>query len=313
MTNTATLIEEIRSEHRERNYAMEQRKRIDLALGAYLRTTLGWHKDLPKAASDAIKAQVGDLLECGEKLAKEKPHALAKSPEFKRFEPVIQASLKSRSPWDSIEVSKTKSMENLARQLPVWTSFAEGVRGFGARSLAVIIGETGDLSNYANKGKLWKRMGLAVMGPGDGLHDVRQGGLMKTATKEAWIAHGYNKKRRSCSFVIGDVLVKQGEVYRQVYLDRKEYERKRALENGFKIAPSAKIPENRKAEYMSDGIIHRRAQRYMEKRLLKDLWQAWKRTVITVPSEAGPNPTSVSEITMLKTPLKKMKKELVKV
>ena len=29
---------------------------------------------------------------------------------------------------------------------------------------------------------------------------------------------------------------------------------------------------------MSDGHVHRRAQRYMEKRLLKDLWQAWKET-----------------------------------
>jgi len=125
-------------------------------------------------------------------------------------------------------------------------------------------------------------MGVAVL---DG---TRQGGLAKTAPKEAWIAHGYNRQRRSRMWNIGDALIKNGVLYRKVYLARKEYERKRAEANGLTVAPSAKIPKGRAAEFMSDGHIHRRAQRYMEKRLLRDLWQAWnhRKAIMPVPERA---------------------------
>lgn len=136
----------------------------------------------------------------------------------------------------------------------MWGSFAEGVRGFGAVSLAGIVGEAGDLSNYATKSKLWKRMGLAVI---DG---VRQGGLTKGASAEQWIAHGYSPIRRARMFVVGGCLVKNNRdgPYRRAYDQRKAYE-------------LAGDPD------MKPIIAHRRAQRYMEKRLLRDLWQAWRR------------------------------------
>lgn len=288
MTQTfAETIEAIRSENRERNFAMEQRKRIDLTLGAYLRTLLGWNPKLKKAESDKIKKYAKDLVLCGEKRAKKKPHELAESVDYKRFESVITASLLSRLPWNSIEDDRTKAMEKLAETLPVWNAFGKGIRGFGVRSLAVIVGEAGDLSNYANKGKLWKRMGLAVMGPGDGLNDVRQGGLKKgKARSEDWIAHGYNPTRRARMYVIGDSLLKQGTYYKKIYDDRKTYEQKRAVDNGLTIAPAAKIPKEKASEYISEGIIHLRSQRYMEKRLLKDLWQAWKKAAQSVPIAA---------------------------
>ena len=144
-----------------------------------------------------------------------------------------------------------KRLEKLAKELPVWP-WVESVRGFGAVSLAQIIGETGDLSNYDNPAKVWKRMGLAVMDDG-----TRQ---RRVAGADA-IAHGYVPRRRSVMFVIGDVLVKSnrdGE-YRTLYLSRKEYEREHHPE-------------------MTPMQLHRRAQRYMEKRLLRDLWRDWRVT-----------------------------------
>jgi hypothetical protein len=107
--------------------------------------------------------------------------------------------------------------------------------------------------------------------------DVRQGNPGKGASKDDWIAHGYNPSRRSAIWNIGDTMLKAqirkikddagedtGErtalgIYGEVYLARKQYE-------------LARNPE------MTPMQIHRRSQRYMEKRLLKNLWQAWRRT-----------------------------------
>lgn len=286
------VIDQIRAWHRKRNFAMETRKRADLALGSSLRSWLGWRKDLPDADRARIADQADKLIECGEKIAKGKPHELSDTEEFKEYEAIILVAVNSRAPTDAFEKIATKEMERLAGSLPVWSEFGEQIRGFGARSLAVIIGEAGDLSNYSTHSKLWKRMGLAVM---DG---VRQGGLRKAATKETWIAHGYSPVRRSRMFVIGDTLIKSNGngVYRSAYLARKQYERVRANDTGLVVAPAAKIPAKRKDEFMSDGHVHLRAQRYMEKRLLRDLWKAWRQAQIEVLEKDG-CPLPAAEIT----------------
>lgn len=269
-TSAAASLAEIRAWHRRRCFAMEQRKRVDLALGSFLRTQLGWRRDLPDDESARIKKLAAELIACGEKVAAGKSVEVPE--EFNEWATIILASLASRRPWDDVEDDACEAMERLASELPVWRSFGEPIRGFGARSLATIIGEAGDLSAYDDHSKLWKRMGLAVF---DG---VRQGGLLKSASKDDWIVHGYNRQRRSRMWNIGDALIKgNGDGrYRTAYLERKQYERDRAVSNGLIVAPAAKIPAKRKDEYMSDGHIHRRAQRYMEKRLLRDLWKAWR-------------------------------------
>jgi hypothetical protein len=222
----------------------------------------------------------------GEKVAKGKATGIGDSI-FGQWSTVILAAVHGRAHWDAIEATATKEMEQLASSLPVWAAFGEGVKGFGPRSLAVIVGEAGDIGSYATVAKLWKRMGLAVM------NGVRQGGLRKTASAEDWIAHGYSARRRSYMYVIGDVLVKNHGAYREIYLARKEYEREQAKARGLTVAPSAKIPEKRKAEFISDGHIHKRSQRYMEKRLLRDLWQAWRRAY-RVPETVAVTPAAIS-------------------
>ena len=237
MQHDATIAQ-IRALHRDRVYLMETRKILDLRLGALLRRALGWRKDLPEAERKKIANQAA---------------ALMKEPEGSELEEMIRLSLKAKEPFETKERELLKDMEKLADTLPVWCTFGEPIRGFGRGSLAVIVAEAGDLSNYADHSKLWKRMGLAVM---DG---VRQGGLPKGASKEDWIAHGYSPMRRSRMWNIGDALIKgnrEGK-YRTLYLQRKAYE-------------LAREPE------MQPIKAHRRAQRVMEKRLLKDLWRAWR-------------------------------------
>lgn len=261
--------------YRDRRFAMEQRKRSDLAIGAYLRSALGWRKDLPEAERKAI----------GIKAA-----AIAKAPAGTKWEAMILAQAESRKPYEAIEDTAKKEMEGIAKALPVWKSFGKDVRGFGAASLAAIIAEAGSLDNYATIPRLWKRMGLAVMG------DVRQGGLAKGAGAEAWIAHGYNPSRRSAMWNIGDTMLKAqvrrekdangedtgGRVslgkYGNLYLVRKQYE-------------IARNPE------IQPIVAHRRAQRVMEKRLLKDLWQAWRRgqsRSVERPSDLCPDAEAIA-------------------
>lgn len=142
-----------------------------------------------------------------------------------------------------------KQLEKLAKSLPVYATFTKPTKGLGAGGLALIIGETGDLSQYANPAKVWKRMGLAV------INGERQRRVAGNA--DAALLHGYSSHRRQIMWNIGDSMVKVGDTYRQVYLDRKEYEK-------------AKDPDATPMHH------HRRAQRYMEKRILRDLWRAWR-------------------------------------
>jgi hypothetical protein len=271
-------IADIRFFHRQRVFAMEQRKRSDLAIGSFLRTVLGWRLDLPSDERSAIAKRAAFIMSTVEAVLKQeakaedkrKPVEGADDPDVVLWRNVVAASVKGRASYDAVEATSEKEMIRLARTLPVWGDFAEGVRGFGALGLAIITAEAGDLAGYPKKGHLWKRMGVAQI---DG---VRQGGLSKSAPAEKWIEHGYNRQRRSRMFVIGDSLIKAQGPYREVYLARKTYEIAKAQEMGLTVAPAAKIPAKRKAEFISDGHIHRKAQRFMEQRLLRDLWQAWK-------------------------------------
>lgn len=147
----------------------------------------------------------------------------------------------------------------LARQLSVWP-WVEAIRGLGALGLAAIVGEAGDLGNYAGPQKLNKRLGLGVT---DGRADRRIAGKSE-ARKLLAIEMGYSPRRRSVMWTIGDALIKgnQDGRYRSFYLAEKE-----------RLA--AERTELRPFE------MHRMAQRAMEKGLLRDLWCAWNdRTVM---------------------------------
>lgn len=271
----ADLCALIRGHHRTRVYAMDQRRSMGNRLGGFLREQLGWRRDLPESERAAVAARAAALIAYGEKLDAGKVK-VGPPDGWAAWREIVLGSLLSRRAFDVIEHQATREMERLARELPVWEAFAAGIRGFGARSLAVIVAEAGPIGAYRDHSNLWKRMGLAVMQDGR-----RQGAPGEAASKADWIAHGYSARRRAAMFVIGECLVKANRddgPYRSLYLARKAYERERAEANGLIVAPASKIPAARKAEFMSDGQIDLRARRYMERRLLKHLWQAWRRS-----------------------------------
>lgn len=158
-----------------------------------------------------------------------------------------------------------RRLKNLGKKLPIWSNWGESICGFGEMGLAQIVGECGDLSNYDNPAKVWKRLGLAVI----------NGERQQKKSGSAALEHGYSPRRRSIMWNIGNALIKQQNRYRELYLRRKEYERERAEAEGKQVLPASKIKTSEKDQCMSEGHVHNRAKRYMEKRLLRDLWLAW--------------------------------------
>lgn len=249
LPDLAETIQVIRDLQIQRVHLIKQQIRQTNATGALIRRFCGWSPNLPekeRAAVNKRAARIIDAVENGEILDSEDGQIAAS------LGPIILTDAQMREPLDKMRLNIEKRMAKAVKALPVYP-WAEAVRGFGALGLAIIVGEALDLSRYGNPAKLWKRMGLGMVS------DRRQGNPGTDASADDWIAHAYNKRRRSSVWVLGDSLLKgnrDGE-YRALYLTRKAYEHERALE-------------------MSKMHAHRRAQRYMEKRLLRDLWRAWR-------------------------------------
>jgi hypothetical protein len=221
------------------------------ATGAYVRRALGFSTDQDEKAREKLRKQAATLIkeiETGDEPFTEDRVRNAVAP-------FVLAAKEARKPFEAMRKDIENAMRAEAQKLPVW-SWWGGIRGCGPLGLAIIIGETGDLSNYATVSRVWKRLGLAVIG------GKAQGRPGNGASAEDWISHGYNPRRRSALWTVGDSLIKGNETgkYRTLYLARKQIELDKATAEG---------------REMSDGHRHRRAQRYMEKTLIADLWANW--------------------------------------
>ena len=174
--------------------------------------------------------------------------------------------LEARAQMKARRLHEEKLLRKLARELPIW-DWAESVRGLGALGLTLLIGEIGDPGNYPSHRHVWKRMGVAVMDDGQRQRRVKGAEALR---------HGYSPRRRAILFRIGDAIKKQSAGhYREVYLERKAYERATAEAEGLTVCPASRIPKTDRERYRSLGWIDNRARRYMEKRLLADLWREW--------------------------------------
>ena len=163
---------------------------------------------------------------------------------------------------DAIRASRTAvedRMRTEVRGLRVWP-YAHAIVGMGPILLASLVGETGNLADYPTVSKVWKRLGLAVV---DGSRQRRVRGA------EALLQR-YSASRRSTVWVIGRSVLRNQSItkasplrkfttdatyYRRCYDSRKDYELSRGL---------------------TRGHAHNRAARYMEKKLVRDIWRAWR-------------------------------------
>lgn len=177
-------------------------------------------------------------------------------------EGIILATMKGVGAFDILLKPIQERMEQLAETLPV-AAFTKNIRGFGKTSqlfLGIIVGETGDLSNYANPAKVWRRFGCAPWTYNDKtlMGATWRSGREGKLPSEEWEKFGYSPRRRSIAYLIGEGLMKQnqGGSYRKRFDESK-----------------AKIKELH-PDY-SDQRCHRHGMLLAAKMLLRDLWVEW--------------------------------------
>jgi hypothetical protein len=224
---------------------------------------------------------------------------------------MIVASHDGLQAFEDIEAAKKREMLVLARKLPVaaWVQ-EEAQNGFGLPSLATLIGETGDLANYAGPAKLWRRMGCApwTWEKHKGQWKTRMGSTWRKYSqleslpkeeraklpKDEWHAYGYSPRRRSVSFLIGDNLMKGNFLGLDRGLETEEIdEDPEAWDAGDATDADdtaiVRIPGPYRARYDEAKLLaaqnhpdwskdhcHKHGILLAAKLLLKNLWVAWR-------------------------------------
>nr|WP_314074606.1 hypothetical protein [uncultured Roseococcus sp.] len=246
------IIDALISYQRQRQFCIISQSRIDRSCESLLARVLGFTAEMEATQRKAVYAKAAAFRRA---IEKGEPGA---SPELAPYSPLIQQSAASRAAWDILRRNTEKEMQAIARRLPAWT-WASGVLGLSAVGLASIIGETGDLANYATKERVWKRLGLAVI---DGISQQRRSGAEQAAL------HGFNPKRRAVVWNIGDVML------------RAQWRGARDDAPAHPIGPYGAVYGRRKAHTVNrEGWTpkHRDndARRVMTKALIEDLWRVW--------------------------------------
>jgi hypothetical protein len=234
--------------HKQRNAAMRTRIGLMHPFGALARQLVAQTIPDSDAKGDAVRDRGKAIVTA---ITKNKLTGLNESERMIAIvmRPVADRFIEAEKIFRAWQNELDRKILKLVVQLPVWSRFK--VRGFGPPSLALIVGEAGDLSNYANPAKLWKRFGLHVYKGKAASTWKRCGGI----TAEEFLQLGYVGTRNSVMYTIGGNLIRaKNPEYAKVYNDRKAYEK-------------ARDPKCR---------AHMRALRFMRKRLLRELWRAWR-------------------------------------
>ena len=214
-----------------------------------------------RARTDMVRAQqkltlqikaIGRRFCAGDKDAAQKLYtAHTKGEGLPAFALATAPLFAARLPLEEARKGYEKTLAKLGKQLPI-AHMADQIRGINHTTLATIVGECGDLSQYKSVAAVWKRAGLAVI----------DGGRQRRVAGDAALLHGYAPERRSVMWNVAAALFKAqstGEApgpYRLLYDERK------ALEL---------------AKELTAGHAHNRALRHITKRLLRDLTVEWRR------------------------------------
>jgi hypothetical protein len=257
------LLSTLRETHRRRVDLMRASTKLTLQIKAIARRMCGGDKD-----------------EANKRLLPAALDGKGDHPEKARFLEWCEPLLQARMVIEGHRKIEEKAIEKLAKQLPI-AGWISSVKGLGWLSVGGLVAEIGDPGMYANPAKIWKRMGLAVIG----------GGRQRKIAGDAALEHGYSPERRSLMWNIGSGLIKCQSEWRDLYLARMATEHAKAIDEGLVPATTGKatvdsweargLPPLTKVTKLTDecrgaGHMHNRSQRYMEKRLLREFWKAWR-------------------------------------
>jgi nitroreductase len=208
--NRPPICGAIQSLHREREFLKRVRIKIENARAAEIRSALGYHAGMKEKERATYVKRAEKLIRCilKGKDVPEEDRAVAA-----RWTAMIFLIEEGLAPFRRHESDLAKQMYDLASQLPI-ASWIDTVRGCDYVQLAMIIGETGDLANYSNVSKLWKRLGLMPFNGQMPKQWAIKGGL----TKEEWTKLGYSPRRRSIMHVCSVSLLMQNDgIFRDRY------------------------------------------------------------------------------------------------
>ena len=248
------LIAAIVLQHRTRVRWMKARNGLILQGKAYGRAYFDGDKKEGAAAFDRIRA--GKMKPGDEPLADLLVPFL---PAIEHFE----ASLKRTE----------RDLEKLAKKLPIM-SWLDTVKGFGAGSLAAIVGECGDIGAYRTVSGVWRRLGLAPYAKDGANHAgmtwrVEKWREAPALTKDEWSDFGYSGRRRSVAWNAGEPIAK----LQRTWVDKETGEVKKPADHYGLVLEEAK--EKALAKGWTPGHAEAHARRVMFKRVLRDLWVAW--------------------------------------
>lgn len=192
-------------------------------------------------------------------------HALYGSLEGRAIHPLRDVAravtcvlLKARHEIREGRLSIEGQLQRDALSLPIW-SRVKATPGLGGLGIALLIGATGDLAKYSTHSKVWKRLGLAVI----------DGQSQRRMTGPEGITHGFSPGRRSTVWNMGSNMLRI-----QSGLPRVEGRK------GRPVGPFRRGYDARKAYELANGVpkahAHNRAKRYMEKKLVRNIWRAWR-------------------------------------
>ena len=254
--SVSEISAELQALQRQRAWHLKSRNMIANRLQATVAGVLGYHSGMKEADRRKIFGEAGKVIK-----------QIAAGEIASTLNSLVLTTVSAIDGFEAMKGHLEKEMVKLVKQLPVakWVEQSDQ-RGFGLLFLGIVIGETGDLANYANPGKVWRRLGCAPWTK-DG--ETLMGATWKSRSNakgvtklhaEDWEQFGYSPRRRSIAFLIGEGIVKQnqGGPYRKRYDEAK-------------AAIAAKHPD------YSAGRCHAHGMLLATKRLLRELWIEWNR------------------------------------
>ena len=273
--DVAGLCRHLQALQRQRAVVLKSRNMMSNRLQALVAGTLGYDAHMPekerlkkfKEAAAVIK-RVLDL----------PPDDNSAS----GFSGIIRSTMVGIDAFNKEKHNYELRMEALSKQLPAhnWVK-QPSQRGFGTLFLAIVIGETGDLFNYANPAKVWRRLGCA---PWQFDGKTQMGATWKSGrggklSAEEWQKFGYSPRRRSIAYLIGEGIVKQNGAARtdeddgvddtDCCIDLRPCGPYRARYDAAKVKIKESHPD------YSDLRCHRHGMLLATKLLLKNLWCVW--------------------------------------
>jgi hypothetical protein len=250
--NQTETCQTLQALQRQRTWYIKSRIMVANRLQATVAGTIGYHSGMKEAERTKTFTAAGKLL-------KQIAAGEVESP----IKNLVSVTMLAIDGFNNAIKALEKEMLIQVKQLPLveWVEQKEQ-RGFGLLFLAIVIGETGDLSNYANPAKVWKRLGCAPY-QYDGLNQMGatwRGGKQGKLPKEEWEKFGYSPRRRSIAYLIGEGIVKQNQdgPYRQRY-------------DSTKAILKAAHPDYKDLRCHLHGML------LATKLLLKNLWIYWNK------------------------------------